>query len=433
MRTLTALAVGIFMTAMTALTGPVRAEQAVSDDASLSALFTAISAQDWGRARALAKALDATGDNGDIMSAYVMAAQLTAQGQCKLALKMSGAIIHVSPLFLPAYDLAASCLQSDDRAAEAAALYRKAANAVQRGADHDRLVARANAIDPARKWRFSIDGNVAPSTNLNRGTDETTIKGLPISDVSKAKSGVAISASVEAEKPIFVSPRLRAAVSLRVGASYNTITGGYVPSIRTAFSVTRLVSQRTSLSFKPYVEVGFAETDYLYTRPGFQASINHRVSPDLTVGADADVSHFVFEDGKRDGISANLTLRASKLVTENDIVAAQVWVNVEDRELKSMNSVGVGGEIELEHRFRNGLITSGAIGGHYRKYEGLAPLSFERQEDYAAFARLGISHQKVKIGKIRPELAYTATRQWSNDAFSRHTAHDVGIRFKATF
>ncbi|MEM0900707.1 MAG: surface lipoprotein assembly modifier [Pseudomonadota bacterium] len=400
-------------------------------------LFDAVSRQDWPRAKAVARAIDAAEDHGDLMAAYAMAAKLTSQGECKLALKMSEVIIKMSPLFLPAYDLAAACLIETDREAAAAKLYRSAANTVGKGADYDLLVDRANAIDPMRKLRFSVDADIAPSTNLNRGTKEDGVGNFTISDSAKEKSGVLAHVAIEAEKPVFVNERLRAAVSLRVGASYNTITGGYVPSVRTAFSATRILNAKTILEFKPYVEVGFAETDYLYTRPGASVSVRRQVSPGLVVAAKAEASYYLFDDGQRDGIAASVSVDTSKTLSPNDRLNTKLWASVQERDYEPMNNVAVGGEIEIEHRFSKGavegLITSAAVGGHYRWHDRNAALQNERQEDYAAFARLGISHQKVKLGKVRPELTYTATKQWSNDAFSRFDAHDVGIRFKATF
>ena len=104
------------------------------------------------------------------------------------------------------------------------------------------------------------------------------------------------------------------------------------------------------------------------------------------------------------------------------------------REAERFSYMEGGVSAEWEHRFKSGFITNLGAGGSIRRYEGDAPLTNEAQENKQAYARIGVSHKKFSYKNIRPELTlHTATRQWSNDVFSRYIAHDAGVGVKGAF
>jgi hypothetical protein len=105
----------------------------------------------------------------------------------------------------------------------------------------------------------------------------------------------------------------------------------------------------------------------------------------------------------------------------------------EARKSAAQSYTQIGLSTEWEHAFQSGYI--GSLGGEasYRLYESNAPLTSDKQHNIQAKVTIGISHRNFMIGKFRPELAYTFTKQWSNDAFSDFTAHDVSVRAKAAF
>ena len=150
-------------------------------------------------------------------------------------------------------------------------------------------------------------------------------------------------------------------------------------------------------------------------------------------GARAELAYTHHNNNAQIGWTAKLDTNASAILSANDRVAIAASYVREARNSDTQTYQQIGVSTEWEHAFASGFI--GSLGGEasYRLYASDASATTEKQHNIQAKAIIGVSHRNFMIGKFRPELAYTFTKQWSNDVFSTFDAHDVSVRAKAAF
>ena len=396
-------------------------------------LFAAINQGEWQNAEAIAAALDANADDKSLFTTFTRATKLVANDDCMSGGPLAETVVSRSPLFLPAYDLIAKCLVAGGEPDKAAAMFDSVALQLNKGAERDQIVTRAQMLRPDKSAKFGVDFNLQPSTNVNRGTSATDINGWQISESSRTKSGVMASAFATVDKPIYVSKHLISSVSLRVGAFYDTISKQVFPTARLALNTRYLLSPQTSFGMVLAYEHMLKGSAFESASPSVAMDVSHQISPALSLGARADVAYTKHNNNAQAGWTAQVSAHAGMIVTANDrlSVAASYVLEARNADTHSFNQTGIS--TEWEHAFDSGLI--GSLGGaaSYRLYKSQAPLTSEKQHNIQAKATIGVSHRDFMIGKFRPELAYTFTKQWSNDVFSDFTAHDVSVRAKAAF
>jgi hypothetical protein len=400
---------------------------------SIETLFEALVAEDWAKADATAAQLDAAATDKSLFSTFARATRLTMGGDCNSGLPLAQTVIERSPLFMPAYDLVARCLVADDDAPAAAKLYDAASSRLPAGPERDLMQARAQAFKPDLSPRYSIEAAVQPSTNVNRGTAETRFGEWNIVDDSRGKSGATAALHATVEKPLYVSKRLVSSVSLRLGASYDTVTSDVYPSVKAAFSNRWIISPRTALGATLAYEHVLKGGDSYLGQPSLTLDASHQLSPATALAGRVHLAYLDFADETRSGWSINASGSASTILSPQDRLRMQVSVGREERKSAAHSATTVAVEAELEHMFESGLIGSVGASAALRYSDGNAPGTSSRQINRQIAGTLGISHRDFMILGFRPELAYTLTRQWSNDVFSDYVAHDVGIRAKAAF
>jgi Surface lipoprotein assembly modifier len=399
----------------------------------IEAMFAALSEGRWDIADAIASDLDAAADDKSLFSTFSRATKLVAKDDCASGGPLAETVVSRSPLFLPAYDLIAKCLVEAGAPEKAAAMFEDLASRFNKGAERDQLQVRARSLRPDMSPRFSVDLNLQPSTNVNRGTDNEFIGNGAINDSARTKAGVMASAFAGVEKPVYVSKRLIAHISLRLGASFETITNQIYPTAQLALNTRYLLSPQTSVGATIGFEQVLKGMDFVSSSPNIALDVSHQLSPTVTLGARAEIAYIHHDSNNQTGWTARLSGNASYTILPNDrlnVVASYVR---EDRKRGGLSYNQIAVSTEWEHAFESGFI--GSLGGEasYRLYESNMVFTSEKQENIQAKGIIGVSHRDFMIGKLRPELAYTFTKQWSNDAFSDFTAHDVSVRAKAAF
>jgi Surface lipoprotein assembly modifier len=415
------------------LSGPGGHALAASQPASVETLFIAIGQGDWQSAEAIAAVLDSKAEDQSLFTTFARATKLVANDDCASGGPLATNVVTRSPLFLPAYDLIAKCLVQAGEPAKAAAMFDEVAAHLNQGAERDQILARAQSLRPDMSPKYSVDVNLMPSTNVNRGTDNTNIGLFKIDEGARTKAGVSASVFGTVDKPIYVSKHLISSVSLRAGVTYETVSEKIFPSARLALNTRYLLSQQTSFGLVLAYDHVHKGTAFESASPSVAVDVAYQVSPTLSLGARAEIAYTHHQNDNQTGITAKLNANATYTILPNDRLNFAASYVREDRTAKNFSYDQIGGSIEWEHAFESGFI--GSLGGEaaYRIYQSYAPLTNEKQRNIQAKATIGISHRNFMIGKFRPELAYTFTKQWSNDVFSDFTAHDVSVRAKAAF
>jgi hypothetical protein len=428
---------GISLMALTfaALTSlPAHAAEAEGpSSATLQELFAALSQGRFDAADRAAAALDAAGDDKTLHQTFTRAARFVASGDCESGLPMAENVIARAPLFLPAYDLAGSCLAQAGDAAGAAQLYDAAAGQLPDGPDKAMLADRAAALRPDMSAKFGVEANLQPSTNVNRGTSATSIGGWTISESSRGREGVAASLFGTVEKPLLVSKTLIAGVSLKAGLQYDSVSGDLMPTVQAGANIRRILSPSTSIGLSAAYEHVIRDGTTYTMRPSVAADFAHRHSDVLSVGGGVEVAHVDHVDDGQDGWTFKLHGNAVMTKGAGDRFTLRAAVTREERESARHSNTLLAAEGEWERMIANGFIGSLGAGASLRLHDGNAALTSDRQRDTQVFVSAGVSHRDLMFGAIRPELSYRLTRQWSNDVFSDYTAHDVAIRAKASF
>ena len=396
-------------------------------------LFAAMNQGEWQSAEAIAAALDTQAEDKSLFTTFARATKLVANDDCASGGPLAETVVARSPLFLPAYDLIAKCLVQAGQPEKAATMFDGVASNLKRGAERDQILARAQSLRPDMSPKYSVDVNVMPSTNVNRGTDNTNIGIFAIDPQARTKAGVSASVFGTVDKPIYVSKNLISSVLLRVGATYETVSEKIFPSARLALNTRYLLSPQTSFGAVLAYDHVLKGTAFEFASPSVAVDISHQVSPTLTIGARAELAYTHHQIDAQTGWTARLNANASYTILPNDRLNVTASYVREDRNADTQSYQQIGLSSEWEHAFESGFI--GSLGGEaaYRLYESNAPLTTEKQHNVQAKATIGVSHRAFMIGKFRPELAYSFTKQWSNDAFSDFTARDVSVRAKAAF
>ena len=399
----------------------------------VEAMFAALGEGRWDIADTIAADLDAAASDGAVFSNFARATRLVATDDCISGRPLAETVVARSPLFLPAYDLIAKCLVQAGETEKAAAMFDSLALRLNHGLDRDQILARAQALRPDMSAKFSVDANLQPSTNTNRGTDNSKIGFFTIGQSARTKAGVMASAFGTVDKPFYISKSLISSVSIRAGVSYDTVSKTHFPSVRIASNNRFLLSPQTSAGTVLAYEHTFRDDSFESASPSFVVDASHQLSPVLSLGVRAKMAYTHHKNSDQSGWTAKFDGNAGYTILPNDRLSAAVSLLREDRKAASQSYNQFAVSTEWEHAFASGFIASLGSEASYRVYESNAPLTFDKQVNIQAKSTVGLSHRTFMIGKLRPELAYTFTKQWSNDVFSDFTAHDVSVRAKAAF
>lgn len=295
------------------------------------------------------------------------------------------------------------------------------------------MLARAASVAPDMSFRYFINLDVTPSTNANRATFERKIGQGVISDNSREKSGVTTRLSGTVSKPVYTSDALQARIALRIGASHTSHNDAIFPFARISADTRYFLDQKSTISSTLFYEYTLFEGQHYLDQTGLSVNYGRQLATGFSMGLGAGVTYFNYDNTARSGVGINASVSLTKYVRPQDRINLHLSGAKQMRKSDRYSYTEAALGLEWEHRFDSGFITSLGVGGSIRQYESDAPLTSEKQKNKQAYAKIGISHKKIAYKNMRPELTYTATRQWSNDAFSRFIAHDVGIRVKGAF
>ena len=418
----------ILASALGMLTFPTFANVRIND------LFTALQQKEWQRAHQIAQTIDASHGKGDVLKAFTRSVEAANSSDCTTAKKLSQLVIRVTPGFLPAYEVFAGCLLKENKRAEASKLYQDLSNALPDGPDKELAQQRADALKPDLSPRFSFDLSVIPSSNTSRRTTRSeTGNGGALSDESRAQDGVTLVGNILLTKPIFNSGRMLSQISLKVGASFYTVTEMTLPVVGISLRNTWSISSKASVYAAPFFEYTWSEGERFFNETGLRLGGFYRLDPTRTATFDATVSTRNFADDTRDGEFYSARAGLSHILNQNNKIQYSLLYAETTAEDDFFNTRIVSAGIEWQHLFENGFIIS--LGGQIgkREFDRFAPLTLENREDDFQSVMVGLSHKDLSLYGIRPELTYTYTNQSSNDLFSDFEAHDLGVRLRGNY
>lgn len=410
-----------------------QAEPVDSRQTLLVRLQTELVAGDWESATGTAKQLDAIAGRGDAFKAFSAAFRYAKTDECEKAVPLAALAVQALPGFLPAVDVWARCLVRQGNRQAAIDLYERIAGHYPDGRLRQAALERAKNLEPDRKIRFALETSLTPSTNTVRQTSGDRIGTLEITDESRAKPGVSFGATANAVKPLFHHGRLSGYARLRIGFNHDTVRRTLAPLIGIETTATFSVSPRTTASFTPFYERSWEHGRFHRQAAGARVNLAHALSDKQSLSVQTALFWQDYAADRRDGLTASVSLSHSQLLSASDRVTMKLHAAHNGARSDMLRNTEVSADAEWEHAFANGFVPSIGAALLYRRYDGPIPLGTENQWDVAATARIGLSHRKVRLRNVYPELTLSATRQWSNNVFYRHDALDAGIRLKTSF
>ena len=389
--------------------------------------------QKWEDARNIARAIDRHNKKGDIYLAYTDAFVFLQENECELAKNLAGVVVQVEPGFLPAYDIIITCLIREDNRSDATIIVKNLVNSLDEGVDKEYYSQWAETLENVGKAVVSFTTAVTPSSNVTRSTDRRTGLGGTIPENSRRKSGVIGFGQFNIAKPMKVTQNSRTDLNNILSIAYDTATETLYPAIGLSIRKNWRISNYQNIYVEPRYNRTLNEKDRFLDETRIEIGYSKQWRPDLNSAAAITIAQRNFKDDDRDAIRNNITASIQKTLNQNDKITLNIAGYINNAENSNHNENEISGNVDWQHRFDKGLITTMGLNAGNRRFEANIPLANEKRKDEFYSLIIGLSHEKIKIGDVRPQLTYQAIRQESNDLFRDFTAHNITILFRKKF
>lgn len=368
---------------------------------------------------------------------------LMRQKRYEEAIAVFRQVLNIDPNFVPSrVELARALYESGQT--EAAAFH---FDAINLGADDIGLKRFAQGylerIAAEKPYGFNGYFGFVPSTNVNRGTQQTTVTtdfgtGTINAD-SREQSGIGFAAGVGAFRNVALGnggSGLSFAGSIDLKKYLNTTAYD-----EAAFSATASFTQKWknhAFRIGPTGDVTLQAWTPVILRYGLSAGAAFQVGPKtaMTVNLTALRQDYLTQDF-RDGWLVSASTGVRHLLTPSLAVGAGVGAVFERTDTApdlSHNDVWI--RLHADKEWSGGLLTSAFV-----KYENHTYLDsfavFFGFRDPRVDNRVSIggrlAHRRLSWMGFAPQLTYEFTRQFSNIAFYDYMSHDVGLTVTRNF
>ncbi|MCD7059780.1 surface lipoprotein assembly modifier [Pelagibacterium xiamenense] len=419
--------------ALVAATGSVRAQTPALAD-----VVAAMATDDWTRADAMARQIDAEAGRGDILAAYVAAARYEEAGRCVEAATLADAVIAAIPFFAPAYMIAYRCYSQLGRSDVAADRLRALSGVIPPGPERD-VVDQLLQNEEAR-FQPTVSGyfNVVPSSNANRQTSQNElIPGLPwiIPEEARGQAGVIFQAGAAVAQRLWGTDDLYLSGVLRTDVRYSTVDKEFDPYFTAELPLTFRRDAGTTYATSPYVRFGLSDNVHTLTEIGLRnrASLSlseqQRLALELTFAALERP-----EDPRRNGYSIDGSVALTTVLTETVMLTTALDAEFDHTDDATLHTLEVSARGRLDTLLWDGLLVGleGTIGRRFHNRP--PPLSQGAdQTDTFLTGRIDLSHREFAIGPVMPSVYYQYTRSWSDNIYYDYNSHDIGLTFRTRF
>ena len=408
---------------------------AAQQEPALGDLMAAVNASRWREAQTIARALDRRLGRGDVFAAYAKSAELARADRCREAETLARPVRAAIPQFGPVYHVLAHCALVRGQRRQAVAYYRQLASQVRNEQARKAILDRADRIAKSLRPRLEMDVTLVPSTNIVRQTSETQLGGgWNVSDDSRAAPGIWAGTTASVIVPLYQARDYSNLMFIRFGTGYNTARRTHHPLVgienRSLFSL----GPKSTIHAGVFYDHQWEDRESSRHRYGVKLGGARRFEDErFRLGWEVSAARQDYAEDFRDGYRVSGLLQPAFRLDGRNTITATLTAGRDEARTDRYTFTEAGIDLELEHRWPFGLYTSVAGNARYRRYDGFAALTLERQRNKALAARFGVSHERLTFAGVRPELTLTATRQWSNDVFNDYSALDAGLRFKRGF
>lgn len=301
---------------------------------------------------------------------------------------------------------------------------------------YDDLLAQYEQVNPSTGLGLTF--GASPSTNVNRGTGQSTviINGLPfaIDASSRQRSGATVTFGLTGFRKFAVGERTdivgAAALTLETGfsdAQQNVLS--FAPSLQVQHSF-----ERTLLSFGPVAEVQWLDGERYVDRVGLSFALSRQLS-DKTSGTlqlravRQNYDTLDFLDGYKGSVGVSLRHGLAPDLTLTLGAEAERELTQASHLSYSQGKISAG----LERTWDSGLYADFSISYARRHYSADFPAAtFPRQDDRYE-VQIGVAYQPFRIFGVTPYVGLRHIRNGSNISLYDYRSNDLVISARKRF
>jgi outer membrane protein len=369
------------------------------------------------------------------LQAFVQARIVEKQGDSVSAIQAYRAILVLEPRFRPARVALARALTRTGNDEAAKFQLENLLSASSGGASDNELKQMLSTIESRKPFKFGFYASLLPSTNINTGTDNTTVllNGIPFTINERRKTGFGLIAGGWATYNQSFTPT-------KTFLAYASLDHRFYPTLK---------AHLTSVNFS----VGIAHQVELFKVTGtliaggefndFKSSSNYigaRLEASRNLGGGwsvkslSEVKYQQFETSHL----KNGWLYTGRVTVDKAISASRFYRGFVGAEFNRAEAirfsysealVGVGGYNE----FGAGVSIYAEVSAAKRKYKAIGLGLNSERFDTRLQARSVFTKRDFNIFGLAPQLGYTFTRNISNSVFDDYTKHDFDVRLTKAF
>jgi hypothetical protein len=293
------------------------------------------------------------------------------------------------------------------------------------------------AIDARKKWSFNVWGSIAPSTNFNNGTTLEVINvggiDFEVGNQAKQKSGI----GVRGGGSISYNQKVAKDISLIVSGAANFVQYDDVQFDQTSLNQTALLRYRQSkysLAFGVASRQGWYGGNEFVWSVGPQAIVSYLITPKAQLYTQLRHEWTTYEAATyRNGWSSNANAELKYALDDTTILFAKAGLGRQKTQREHLTNWNGGGGLGLYHDLPWGITGMAEGYAQYSISDGDYPLLGESREQIRATGRVTLTKRDFYWRGLAPQLEYTYTKNFSNDALSRYDSHGLAITLTRAF
>lgn len=430
-----------------AITPPVWQGQALAAPPSAQAalwqtqrgILVAIKAGQFAEAIALAEGFEPDHPNHEARVAYVRGMVARAKGSNRTAAKEFRKVLAEQPNTIQARQQLAYALYLDgDYDAARHHFDVLETNTADPGL-RDYYASFKSKMDKDQPWSLSGYLTLAPSSNINKGSNHETVKlgnlTGTINKEAQKKTGFGLAAggygSYEWDLGVGVSLRTSAALD---GQFY---ANNLADVIRVSGS-TKLQYQsedrKLQIGFGPRYETTYDDGEFSAFRYGPTADFALALPKGMVLST--SLAALVLDNrnnNTRDGMRYSVDAQLVKSISPSVTASVNAGLSIDNVKQRNADHTDWDVGFSLAKEWEGGWITrvSPSLGHH--DYAGVLALLPEAREDWVYSVGTQLSNRKFEFKGFTPVLNYTYSKQTSNDTYSDYDSHDVSITLTKAF
>lgn len=294
-----------------------------------------------------------------------------------------------------------------------------------------------SAIDKNQPVTLSGFLSVLPSTNINRGTANTTFDSslgkFVIDPESQAESGVGVQVGLAGSFRQVVDPKRRISLNWSVfgthyeSTRYNSVVG------RLALSYEQ-VSLNGRWSVAPYIRKTYRRDEADNAARGFRFDLQRRLSKknSLSLSLLHERRNYVVQD-HQDGPFSRASLSINHQIAASLSIAGGLEIERNSPEAKHLKFNGTKLFTAVSQTWIGGLQTTFGLAVGTRHFDGDFPLTENPRADEFYKISIGLHHSGINVRGFTPRLSCSHTENHSNVSFYDYGATECQATISRNF